>query len=101
MLNRALDIGCAVGRSTFELAREYDEVIGIDYSKAFVSTCEELRRNGQAEYSMILEGDLTERKIAVVDPAIVSMCEFQCMCTCMCWRCVYGCGFTCGGQCIK
>ncbi|HBM85954.1 MAG TPA: putative 4-mercaptohistidine N1-methyltransferase [Opitutae bacterium] len=34
--SRALDIGCSVGRSTFELARHCREVIGVDYSQAFI-----------------------------------------------------------------
>lgn len=72
MNNRALDIGCAVGRSTFELAREYDEVIGIDYSEVFVSSCQALRSEGRLPYSLTVEGDLLENKTAIVDPAIVS-----------------------------
>lgn len=28
---RALDVGCAVGRACFELARDFDEVVGIDF----------------------------------------------------------------------
>ncbi|HKI69833.1 MAG TPA: methyltransferase domain-containing protein, partial [Verrucomicrobiae bacterium] len=32
---RALDLGCAVGRSSFELARHCAEVIGIDFSHRF------------------------------------------------------------------
>lgn len=32
----ALDIGCAVGGATFELARAFTHVLGIDYSHAFV-----------------------------------------------------------------
>ena len=35
---RALDLGCAVGRSTFELARHCHEVLGIDASHAFIRT---------------------------------------------------------------
>jgi SAM-dependent methyltransferase len=35
---RALDIGCAVGRFTFELTRVADEVIGVDNSKRFILT---------------------------------------------------------------
>ena len=34
--SRALDLGCAVGRSTFELSKRYDEVIGIDFSQSFI-----------------------------------------------------------------
>ena len=33
---RALDLGCAVGRSSFELSRRAREVLGIDYSQAFI-----------------------------------------------------------------
>ena len=44
--SRALDLGCAVGRSSFELARVCSEVIGIDYSGRFVSVANHLRDNG-------------------------------------------------------
>lgn len=33
----AIDVGCAVGGASFELARSFDRVIGIDYSHAFVN----------------------------------------------------------------
>ena len=32
-----MDIGCAVGRTTIELASHFDEVIGIDLSNAFIA----------------------------------------------------------------
>jgi putative 4-mercaptohistidine N1-methyltranferase len=47
---RALDIGCAVGRSTFELARTYPDVIGIDYSARFVEAAESLRSGESIRY---------------------------------------------------
>ena len=72
MVNRALDIGCSVGRITFELAREYEEVVGVDYSQPFVEKCNELKREGQAEYDIAVEGELVDHKIAVIDSAIVS-----------------------------
>ena len=31
-VGRSLDLGCAVGRSSFELARHSDEVLGLDFS---------------------------------------------------------------------
>src|SRR5882757_2976255 len=43
---RALDLGCAVGRSTFELARHCAEVIGIDFSQRFITAAQDLRDNG-------------------------------------------------------
>ena len=41
---RALDLGCAVGRASFELARYFEDVVGVDYSQAFVDTANELKR---------------------------------------------------------
>ena len=35
-VTRTLDLGCAVGRSTYELSRESDETIGIDFSHNFI-----------------------------------------------------------------
>ena len=74
--NRALDIGCAVGRSTFELARVVDEAIGIDYSCAFVDTCNELKRSGSMDYTMTTEGDLcTQLKAIVPQDIVCSSCR--------------------------
>ena len=33
----ALDIGCAVGGATFQLARAFPHVLGIDFSQQFVN----------------------------------------------------------------
>lgn len=40
--NRALDLGCAVGRSSFELARHFDDVLGIDFSSRFVAEAQQV-----------------------------------------------------------
>eukprot|EP01147_Barroeca_monosierra_P006960 gene6960-7612_t len=53
---RALDIGCAVGRACFELAKTFDEVVGIDYSQSFVDCCNELKRTGSMSYERLDEG---------------------------------------------
>ena len=71
-MSRAFDIGCAVGRSTFELARVFNEVLGMDFSQAFVAKCQELKMTGQAHYGMTVEGDLVENKTAIIDHDIVS-----------------------------
>lgn len=31
-----MDLGCALGRTTIELASHFEEVVGIDFSHAFV-----------------------------------------------------------------
>ncbi len=67
---RALDLGCAVGRSTFELARFCGEVIGIDYSDRFIASADRLRVEGHIAYSYLDHGELTQEGIAKIDVAI-------------------------------
>lgn len=56
---RALDLGCAVGRSTFELARWCASAVGIDASHRFIGAAETIRREGQIDYERADEGGLT------------------------------------------
>ena len=55
---KAFDIGCAIGRSTFELARGFDEVIGVDFSARFVQEAEVLKQNATLRYTIPTEGEL-------------------------------------------
>ncbi|MBI2567769.1 MAG: 5-histidylcysteine sulfoxide synthase [Candidatus Schekmanbacteria bacterium] len=68
--DRALDIGCAAGRATFELCRVYREALGIDLSRAFVDAATALQRDGELRYFRKDEGALGVTSLAVVDPAI-------------------------------
>lgn len=68
--SRALDVGCAVGRSTFELARFCGEVIGMDYSHAFVRAAQELVSTGGLEYRYRVEGSLCEVARARIPAAV-------------------------------
>jgi putative 4-mercaptohistidine N1-methyltranferase len=63
---RALDLGCAVGRSTFELARFCPEVIGIDYSHRFIEVARLLLEHGSIPYQYVEEGELTIPATAAV-----------------------------------
>lgn len=54
----ALDLGCAVGRSSFELARHFDRVTGIDFSARFISSGVQLAEHGAVRYTLTEEGDL-------------------------------------------
>jgi putative 4-mercaptohistidine N1-methyltranferase len=67
---RALDLGCAVGRSSFELARYCAEVIGIDASHSFIRAALEVRRNGHIHFDRTEEGMLVSRCVASVPPEI-------------------------------
>ncbi|MEM9226779.1 MAG: putative 4-mercaptohistidine N1-methyltransferase [Verrucomicrobiota bacterium] len=66
----ALDIGCAVGRSSFELARYGCEVIGIDYSAAFIGAAQELKDKGLLDYLRPHEGEVALRAVAAVPEEI-------------------------------
>lgn len=52
----ALDIGCAVGRSSFELAARGYEVMGIDYSHSFVDAAKRLQSGEALAYNRLDEG---------------------------------------------
>ena len=60
----ALDLGCAVGRSSFEFSRQCGSVIGIDFSQAFIDTANVLRKEGEIPYDRLDEGSLTTRLLA-------------------------------------
>jgi putative 4-mercaptohistidine N1-methyltranferase len=57
-VERALDLGCAVGRSTFELARWASEVVGVDLSHRFIAAANRVRETGRIEIRRVEEGEL-------------------------------------------
>lgn len=69
--SRAFDIGCAVGRSTFELTKRFKQVIGLDYSQVFVDVCATLKNVGQMSYFVQDEGDLVTHLTAKVPDTLV------------------------------
>ena len=56
--SRALDLGCAVGRITFELTGLCESVVGVDYSKPFIERAEQIRKSGQVSFRLTREGSL-------------------------------------------
>jgi 5-histidylcysteine sulfoxide synthase/putative 4-mercaptohistidine N1-methyltranferase len=63
----ALDLGCATGRATFELARHFAHVTGIDFSARFIDMGVRLAGLGAVQYTMVEEGELVcyrERTLA-------------------------------------
>ena len=57
--NRCLDIGCAVGRSSFELAKHFQHVDALDYSSGFIEAAKRLQQSGTIQYEIPTEGRLT------------------------------------------
>lgn len=54
----ALDIGCASGRSSLELARQFDRVTGVDFSARFINQGVEITERGSLRYTLVDEGEL-------------------------------------------
>lgn len=59
---KALDLGCASGRATFELARYFDQVTGIDFSARFISQGVQLAQGETLRYTLVEEGELVTYK---------------------------------------
>ena len=77
-VDRALDLGCAVGRSAFELTRTAQKVIGIDLSQRFISAAQEIQRSGEIQFRRHEEGNAYTSISRRLDPAIDrSRCQFE------------------------
>jgi 5-histidylcysteine sulfoxide synthase/putative 4-mercaptohistidine N1-methyltranferase len=63
-----LDIGCSVGRMSFELAKTFKQVVGIDFSARFIKVAQDLKDNGVLRFEKKIEGDIKEnREITLKD----------------------------------
>lgn len=63
---RALDLGCAVGRSTFEMARRWRHVIGVDISASFIAAAQAMQAERHMEYTCKIEGDVQQSMLATL-----------------------------------
>lgn len=76
--DKALDLGCAVGRSSFEMSRHFKQVLGIDYSHEFIDCANQLKNMGQLSYWRKDTGSKGAQLRALVDPDIdISRLHFE------------------------
>ncbi len=69
----ALDIGCATGRASFELARHFAHVTGMDYSARFIDVALQLTTGEDFRYVVPEEGELVEyRQVRLKDFSVTS-----------------------------
>lgn len=61
---RALDIGCSVGRASYELAKYFQHVDGVDFSARFIDIAETLTKQNHFRYAITSEGDLIDYREA-------------------------------------
>ena len=59
---KALDLGCASGRATFELARHFEHVTGIDFSVRLIESGVQMAEKGELNYTLVDEGQLITYK---------------------------------------
>ena len=71
---RALDIGCASGRASFELARHFDEVTGVDFSARFIRQGVALATGDTLRWVVVEEGELTQpRQVTLAELGLASV----------------------------
>lgn len=72
-VDRGLDLGCAVGGSTWEMARSCASVTGIDFSHSFIRAANTLREGTPILFQRVEEARLTTPLLAKpptgIDPA--------------------------------
>ncbi len=66
-LRSALDLGCAVGKSSFVLGGLADRVVGIDYSASFICAAQTMQKTGELAFRYHEEGSRWREGVAKVD----------------------------------
>ncbi|MBU1641825.1 5-histidylcysteine sulfoxide synthase [bacterium] len=66
-MKSALDLGCATGRASFELARGFENVTGIDFSARFVQVGLDLKNDGEIRYQRVVEGEIVRQETRTID----------------------------------
>jgi SAM-dependent methyltransferase len=70
-VEQAYDLGCAVGRSTFELGHYARNVKGVDLSSTFIAAARSLLGQGRLATEILVEGEIAER-LEVTAPEVAA-----------------------------
>jgi putative 4-mercaptohistidine N1-methyltranferase len=80
MNNKALDIGCAVGGASFELAKTFDHVDAFDFSESFVKAAKRMQNNDNVIFRVPVEAEIFKEVNAVhaedITPAVRAKVNF-------------------------
>lgn len=74
---KALDVGCAVGGSSFKLAEKFEHVTAVDLSQSFIEAAKKLQTEGSLQYSCRTEGEKLLDLVARVDRSSAEKVEFR------------------------
>ncbi len=66
----SLDLGCAVGRSSFLLSKTSEKVIGIDFSQSFIDAANQMKEHGSIAYQIKEEGDRCADAVALLPKGV-------------------------------
>ncbi len=73
---KALDLGCAAGRASFELAQRFKQVTGLDFSARIIRMGVDMREKGYIQYVRQDEGELTTyREVRLADLGLDPNCR--------------------------
>lgn len=82
--DRALDVGCAVGGTSFALSREFESVLGVDISASFVEAAQQMQEEGALPYFVSDEGEMKQEATATLPvgahPSRVEFKQMDVMC---------------------
>ena len=68
--NKALDMGCSVGGSSFELAKSFDHVDAFDFSENFIKAAKTMQAGDKMDFKVPIEAELFETVEAVLEPGV-------------------------------
>lgn len=78
---KVMEVGCSVGRASFEMAHYFDSVLGLDFSARFIRIADQLKTQGHVLYTIPVEGeimDFKEQTLAELGLSEVAhKCEFM------------------------
>lgn len=71
---KALELGCGTGRLSFELAKHFEQVDGIDFTARHIQHALQLKEHGQIRYALETEGDLQQfHEVSLEDLGLASV----------------------------
>lgn len=75
---KVLEVGCSVGRTSFELAKKFTQVVGLDFSARFIQLANQMKETGKLLYSIPTEGSLMAYKSQTLAQLDLVDCAARC-----------------------
>lgn len=76
---KLLEVGSSVGRASFEMAKYFDDVTGLDFSARFVQIANQLQTVGEIKYVIPNEGDIMDFKSQTLSDLELDSVAHKCL----------------------